>query len=284
MHNQTAPKLSKWPFFLSDALLLGLAFLIFIQSKPPMGPWEVLSCTLCAAVGAGCAALPFILEYRVLVKLILAEHLITVTSEIQKLEQLADQISNATSRWQTVQESADKTAEIAKAIAERMAAELKEFNQFLQQANEGEKSVLRLEVGKLRHAENDWLQALVRMLDHIYALHQAAVRSCQPTLIDQLGHFQNACRDAARRVGLTPFVAAPEEQFDKQRHQLVDGDSDPGPDATVEETIATGYTFQGRLLRPALVRLRNGEGSAHADSSARPETEQSTLPLESPSG
>ena len=33
---------------------------------------------------------------------------------------------------------------------------------------------------------------------------------------------------------------------------------------TVEETIAAGYTFQGRLLRPALVKLRNGNG-AHPD-------------------
>ena len=28
----------------------------------------------------------------------------------------------------------------------------------------------------------------------------------------------------------------------------------------IAETIAAGYTFQGRLLRPALVTLRNGNG------------------------
>ena len=86
-----APRLSKWPFLLSDILLLGLAFLVFIQSRLPMGPWELLSCTLCVAVGAGCGALPFILEYRVLTKLILADHLADATVQIRKLEQLAGQ-------------------------------------------------------------------------------------------------------------------------------------------------------------------------------------------------
>lgn len=264
MRDQMAPRLSKWPFLLSDALLLGLAFLIYAQSRLPMNPWEVFTCALCVAIGAGCGALPYILEYRVLTKLILADHLVDVTSEIRKLEQLTGQISSATSLWQTVQESADKTAATAKQISERMAVEVKEFTQFLQHANESEKSALRLEVGKLRRSESDWLQVLVRLLDHVYALHQAALRSQQPSLIDQLGQFQNACRDAARRVGLTPFVAAPEELFDSQRHQLADADLKPQADAKVDETIATGYTFQGKLLRPALVRLRNGNGSEEA--------------------
>jgi molecular chaperone GrpE (heat shock protein) len=101
----------------------------------------------------------------------------------------------------------------------------------------------------------------VRMLDHTYALHRAALRSGQPTVIEQLGQFQNACRDAARRVGLAPFVAAPAEPFDAQRHQPANEEVKPATDATVDETLATGYTYQGRILRPALVRLRNGSSS-----------------------
>jgi molecular chaperone GrpE (heat shock protein) len=259
MHTQMAsPKLSKWPFLAGDVLLLGLAGFLFIQSKRPLGSWEMLACTLCVAVGAGCGILPFILEYRVLVKLLVADHLVTVTSEIQKLDQVADQVRGATSRWQTVQESADRTAKTAREIVDRMTGEMKEFTEFLKNTNEGEKSTLRLEVDKLRRAEADWLQALVRMLDHVYAVYQAGVRSRQPSLVEQLGQFQNACRDAARRVGLTPFVPDAEARFDKERHQLADGDAEPGPDAKVGETVATGYTFQGRLLRPALVRLQNG--------------------------
>jgi molecular chaperone GrpE (heat shock protein) len=86
------------------------------------------------------------------------------------------------------------------------------------------------------------------------------LRSQQPGISDQLGKFQNACHDAVRRVGLTPFVAAPAERFDAARHQLMEGDAKAPVDAAVDETIANGYTFQGRLLRPAVVKLRNGNG------------------------
>lgn len=282
MRGRLTPKLSKWPFLAGSCLLLGLALLIVLQSRLPLGFWEILSCTLCVGVGAGCGALPFILEYRVSVKLILADHLVAVTSEIQRLGQLVAQINTAGIQSQAVQESAAKTAQMAKATADRMAADLREFSQCFQQANEGEKAALRLEVDKLRRAESDWLQVLVRMLDHVYALHQAAVRSSQPTLIAQLGQFQNACRDVARWVGLTPFVAAPQEKFDSQRHQLVNGDEHVASDATVEETIATGYTFQGRLLRPAIVRLRNGSNPEQPASSTGPATGQSPMPSEPP--
>jgi hypothetical protein len=95
-------------------------------------------------------------------------------------------------------------------------------------------------------------------------------------LIAQLSNFQNACRDAARRVGLTPFAAEAAEPFDEKRHQLLEGQKTPADGAIIAETLATGYTFQGRLLRPALVRLRESNGEAGS-----PQERQSDLPLES---
>jgi molecular chaperone GrpE (heat shock protein) len=172
-------------------------------------------------------------------------------------------------------------AATAKAISDRMAMELKAFTEFMQRASEGERATLRLEVEKLRRSESDWLQASVRMLDHVHALHQGAVRSGQPKLLEQLTAFQNACRDAARRVGLTPFAADRAEPFNAQRHQLLDGQSAPENGATIAETVATGYTFQGRLLRPALVRLaENGpvQTSEEPPGSAA-EQQQSQLPF-----
>lgn len=258
MHVHITPKLSRLPFFLGDGLLVGLACFVATQGHLPLSQWELLVCTACVVIGAGLGVFPFLLEYRLLAKLAEADRLTTVVAEMHKLEQLAAQISNTSSRWNLVHESAEKTASIATEIADRMAAEVRDFNEFLQRANDGERSALRLEVDKLRRAEGDWLKVLVRMLDHVYALHEAARRSGQPALIEQLGHFQNACRDAARRVGLTAFVAAPAEPFDALRHQLADGDYRPAGGATVAETIAAGYTFQGQLLRQALVRLRDG--------------------------
>lgn len=264
MIHQKSLKIAKTPFFLADAILLGVAYFIFINRKPPMSDWEMFAYVLCAALGALCSILPFVLEYRAKIRLAESEGLATVVSQIQSLEEIGSQISAATAQWQNVHEAAGKTGRVAAEIAERMATEVKAFNEFMQKANDTEKSALRLEVEKLRRTEAEWLQVLVRMLDHVYALHSAALRSRKPSLIEQLSHFQNACRDAARRVGLMPFVAESAERFDGQRYQVADGEGQPAPDATIEETLASGYTFQGRMLRPALVRLRNGNGKVEA--------------------
>ena len=150
------------------------------------------------------------------------------------------------------------------------SSDLKDFIAFMQKANDSEKATLRLEVDKLRRTESDWLQVIVRMLDHTYALYQAAVNSGQPHLVQQLGNFQFALRDAARRIGLAPFVPAPNEPFDPKMHQPADEKSKPEPGAVVVETIATGFTYQGQMLRPALVALQT-PGTEKADEAPKPD-------------
>jgi molecular chaperone GrpE (heat shock protein) len=258
MRKPIVPKLVRWPFFTGNVVLLGLAVAICLQSSAPPENWQLLACILCVVIGVGLGVLPFLLEYRAAVKLVETEALTSVVSQVKNLEQLTAQIGYATSQWQVVRESSDKTVGAAKEIARDMATEIKAFNEFLQRANEDERAMLRLEVEKLRRGEADWVQVLVRMLDHVFALHQAALRSRQPGVAEQTGRLQTACHDVARRVGLTPFVAAPAEPFDAQRHQLMDGAAEPPAKGAVEETVASGYTFQGRLIRPALVRLCNG--------------------------
>jgi molecular chaperone GrpE (heat shock protein) len=100
-------------------------------------------------------------------------------------------------------------------------------------------------------------------------------------LIEQLGNFQTACRDAARRVGLIPYAAGAAEPFDAQKHQLVDVEAKAPPGAIVAETVASGYTFQGRLIRPALVRLTNGQPNENVSSQTKNASdEQTRLPLD----
>ena len=273
MHDHIVPKLPKWPFFLGDALLLGLAYHISFQSKSPLGEMEILACVFCVAIGSGLGLLPFLSEYRAGVKIAQAEKLAAAVAKVQNLEQVAAQISSATNHWQGAQDAADKTTRAAREIADGMAAELKSFNAFMQRADETEKAALRLEVEKARRAEGDWLQILVRILDHVFALHAGAMRSSQPGVARQIDLFQNSCRDAVRRVGLIPFVAVAGEKFDGQRHQLVEADAPAADDAVVAETLGTGYTYQGQLLRPAIVKLQNLPA-------AELDTAQHQLPLE----
>ena len=262
-------KIPKWPFLLGDALLLGSAFYIIWQSPHPVSQWQTIVCVVCAAVGALFGVAPFVMDYRAILRLVDANTLGEVAGKIQDLERLAAQISTATGEWTNVQTQAEKISTGAREIASRMAEEVRQFSEFMQKMNDSEKTALRLEVEKLRRGEAEWLQVLVRILDHVFALHAAAVHSNQPQLAEQITHFQNACRGVARRVGVTPFVAEPDEPFNPERHQALDAKAKPPADAAVAETVGVGYTFQGRLLRPALVRLKEN-GAEKSDENQLP--------------
>jgi molecular chaperone GrpE (heat shock protein) len=281
-------KVPKWPFLLGDVLLLAFAYLIVWKSPHPIGKSEIMACFAAAALGSVLGIVPFLLDYRAMGKAIQVNALGAVAGKIQDLEKLAAQISAATNQWDVVQGQADKTAAGARQIAEKMGAEVREFAEFMQKMNDSEKAALRLEVEKLHRGEAEWLQMLVRIFDHIFALHAAAVRSGQPKLAEQITHFQNACRGTVRRIGLTPFAAGPDELFDAARHQVADSKEKPPAGAVVTETIGSGYTFQGKLLRPAVVRLREAAAatppslhSALIELPAR-ENEGDELPLGTP--
>jgi molecular chaperone GrpE (heat shock protein) len=258
MNDVTNWKVPKWPFLLGNLLLLGFAYFIVWKSPHPIAKWEIIACFASAALGAIVGIIPFILDYRAMGKAVEVNALGSVAEKIQNLEKLAAQISSATNEWMNAQSLAEKTNAGAKQIADKMAAEVRGFSEFMEKMNDSEKATLRLEVEKLRRGEAEWLQVLVRVLDHVFALHAAAVRTGDPKFAEPLTNFQNACRGTVRRIGLTPFAAEPGEPFNPERHQVASGKEKPAEGALVAETIGAGYKFQGKLLRPALVKLREG--------------------------
>ena len=272
MSNATSVPVPKWPFFIGDAVMLGLAWFIGYGSRTPLGHWEIGAGGICVVLGAGLGVWPFLLDHRTRVKQLDADALGGISEKIQNLEQLAAQISRATNESQNVHLQAERTAAGAKEISDHMAAEVRDFTVFMKKADEGEKANLRLEVEKLRRAERDWLQVLVHVLDHVNALHGGAVRSGKTGVIEQLTQFRNACLDAVRRVGLMAFVPAPGEAFDPNRHQSAEGNDVPA-NAVVLEPLAAGFTLQGQLVRPAVVRLIAKEATpASGTESGNPET------------
>jgi molecular chaperone GrpE (heat shock protein) len=253
-------KVPKWIFLIGDAGLMIFGYFFVLHSPLPIRHWEIAAG--CVAVGAILGAIPFILDYRAMGRALEVNALGAVAEKIQNLEKLAAQISSATKEWTNAQVQAEKTSTVAKEIADRMAEEIRLFSEFMEKMNNSEKATLRLEVEKLRRGELEWLQVLVNILDHTFALHTAAARSGDAKFAAPITTFQNACRDTARRLGLTPFAAEPNEPFDAERHQVAGSKETPPAGAVVAETIGSGYTFQGRLLRPALVRLHDGNASA----------------------
>jgi molecular chaperone GrpE (heat shock protein) len=283
MSDSKATSVPKWPFFLGDVLLLGTAYFVYAQAggRLPLTTGELVVAAACVVAGGFLAVLPFILEQRAWLHLQTAESFESSAAQLAKLETLTALVGQATAQWNTVQESAGKTSAAAKSIADRMAAEVAAFTEFMQKANDSERANLKLEVEKLRRVEGEWVQGTVRLMDHVYALSAAAQRSGQRNVADQVSNFEKACRDTTRRLGLIPFVAKPGEAFDPARHQGLEEGTTPG--AEIEDTVATGFTFQGRLIRQALVTVRKPAAESPAPPVAEPQAQLSLDPPASPS-
>src|SRR4051812_10902401 len=272
--------LPKWPFYFADAVLSAIALYVIYSLGTIQGSAETavaVACVLAAAVAAWISILPWLKEHATRAATADSQNLKSSLEQIQDLESIATLIRNANSQWQGVQDASTRTVTAAQEIAERMKAETADFMKFIEQAQDSERTNLRLEVEKLKRMEGEWLKTTVQILDHIYAVNQAAIRSGQQNLVTQLQQFQNACRDVARRMGLVPFVPVPSEDFNPQTHQLPDPKFTPPENAKVGEVLAMGFTYQGQLLRRALVLLEQSDLPA---TSPHPEASESPANIE----
>ena len=251
--SDSTPRLGKLPFWLADAMLIATAAALVAYGSRPLGVWEMAAITVCVALGAWLAVTPFLREYDASVHLAHTDRLRETAVKLEQLDALAERIGAATSQWQTVQDTATRTAETSRQIVERLSREAETFATAVTRSSDAERQRSKLEIDKLRRAETDWLQAVGRVMDHIFALHVAAVRSNQPAVTEQIDRFHGACREALRRVGFNPVVAAPDEPFDPRKHQVAEGERPP-EGARIDETVAPGFLYQGQLVRPIIVR------------------------------
>ena len=255
-----APRTPKWPYLLADVILVASAAAVAWKAAP-VWTWKEISLVGgLTGLGAWIFIQPFQKDHEAAVKLFEQVNLASAAEKLGSLDKTAQQIAAATAQWQDIQTLSNKTVNAAGDITQRIAAEAKSFSEFLARANDGEKATLRLEIEKLRRGEKDSLQVVIHLMDHCFALFQAAMSSGQPQLIQQIGNYRNACIDATRRVGILPYEAQPGEPFDADRHEVADG-SEATEGATVERTIAWGYTFQGAGIRRIQVALASPSGS-----------------------
>lgn len=250
--------LPKLPFYIADAVLSGIALLVLYRqgSLDTTGDYVIAALCLCAAAfAAWLSIVPWLKEHDTQGAVATTENLRAALDQIKQVQNVASQIQQANLHWQGAQDAASRTVGSAREIADRMKIEADAFTKFVQNARDEQRGHLELEVEKLRRTENEWLRTSVLILDHIFALYQAGARSGQPNLAAQLEQFQNACRDAARRMGLASYVPAPGEPFDARGHQLADPKADAPATARVREVLMTGLTFQGQLLRKSVVMV-----------------------------
>jgi molecular chaperone GrpE (heat shock protein) len=264
-----APRSNKWPFLLADLALVAAAAWLGWHAAPAWSWKEMAAVGGLIGLGAWIFVQPFQRDHEAAVKLWEQAHLASAAQQLGSLDTVARQIAAATAQWQQVQETSGRTVGTAGDIARQIAAEAKGFTEFLARSNDAEKAAMRLEIEKLRRGEQEVVQVILHLMDHCFALFQAAVNSGQPQLVQQLGHYRAACLDAVRRIGLVALEAQPGEPFDPQRHQSADG-TDPKAGARILGTAAPGYSLQGTGVRRIVVVV---EGQPVSEEPPAPATE-----------
>jgi molecular chaperone GrpE (heat shock protein) len=253
MSDHPLPVIPKWPFLCADIVLACGAAFVIVLSAHPIGMGPLVLCVLCLLCGACLGVLPYLLEYRSSEHAFQSDKLQSATDQLHNLELLNVQVGTSLTQLHVVLEECAKLVSTSGSLSDQITAEAKAFKENSDKAHEAEKSSLRLEIEKFRRSETEWLQVLTGIMDHVYALHQAAVRSGQPELARQIGLFQRACRDLARRIGLVPFAPEEQQPFDPNMHHVADAEAPSAPGTPIARIMATGYTYQGQLIRRALV-------------------------------
>ena len=272
-------RLAKWPFYLADLLLSAVIIFVLYQLGTFEGTAEMVIVAVClgaAAVAAWISVMPWLKEHDASVRINDSSNLKSSLEQIKSVEKIADLIRQSNAQWQGVQEASARTVTTAREITDKMKLEADEFMKFIANAHDQERAGLRLEVEKLRRMEADWIKVVVQTLDHVFALARAAERSGQQQIIKQLQQFQNACRDVARRMGLASFVPAIGEPFDQRAHQLPNPQMTAKEGDTIQDVLASGFTYQGQLLRRSLVLLESS--TADADQAAPAQVEAAPEP------
>ena len=279
MSKQNAPTLPLYAFIVADVAFLVAAWWIGTRSPHPLDLGHVFAVLVSLAGGALCGVLPFMRQYQAQLDLNETDKLTNTVSQIRELAKVGRTVREAADQWHLAQEASSETVKAAKGVFDKMAEETKSFHEFLENAHKTEINNLRLQVEKLRKTDQEWMQITVNMLDHVFALYEAGQKSEHVGVANQLAQFRAACYDIVRRNGLIPFEAEPGEPFDSRKYQLKDPSHQPGPDKLVQRTLATGYTFQGQLLRKALVGLAEteieGKPSRNLDSVGSDEVKES---------
>ena len=262
------PQIRKWPFVVGDLLLIGVAVWIFYTNDYAPAGGDLGMIVACLGLGVFISVLPFMAEFREESRRFDANEFRSTLDQIRQLEGVGDRLDAVTAQWEAVQENCGQVVQAAADLSAKNEAEVERWQRMAQQADTRERDHLRLEVEKLRRGEREWLEVLVGILDHIFALHRAAVQSRQVKLIGQIEAFRNACLEISRRVGLSQYLIDPGEAYNPEIHKIPEGSPCP-ENPVVAETLAPGFSFQGHAVRQPMVALvdRSLMGSKGADAS-----------------
>ncbi|NCC60378.1 MAG: nucleotide exchange factor GrpE [Verrucomicrobiae bacterium] len=273
----------KAPFVVTDLVLILTAIGILTFTQHPLSGSAVWTITLLVFSGAWIAVTPWIMEQRSKTKLAELEGLKGVEESIQKMNSFSDGVNSALLSLSNVQEIAQASAKRAAEAEEKIAQYGLDFEERFSKAANYEKSALQLEIDKLKRIEKDWVSSASGMLDHILALASAGIHSGKPEIAEQMKRFRAACLDIASHAGIQPYMPAPTDLYDPEKHAVPPNAPTPAAEAKIARVLAPGFIYQGVLIRKAMILTEDMEFTQEAGAPAKGVTHSfASTPAEAP--
>ena len=255
----TTSSVNKMPFYVADAVLILASICILAFAQHPLSGSACWALAVILGCGAWIAILPWFQEYKNNAALSQLDGLRSVSECIQQMNTFSAGMNSAIASLANVQKMTEASARAASDAENKIVAHSQDFAERISKAVSYEKSSFQIEIDKLHRIENDWLSTGIGIMDHVLALTNAGIQSGKPEIIEQLRRFRGACLEFAARAGLQPFLPAPTDTYDPEKHVLPPNTPTPDPSTKISRVIAPGFNYQGQLVRKAMVLAENIE-------------------------
>ena len=255
----TTSSVNKMPFYVADAVLILASICILAFAQHPLSGSACWALAVILGCGAWIAILPWFQENKNNAALSQLDGLRSVSECIQQMNTFSAGMNSAIASLANVQKMTEASARAASEAENKIVAHSQDFAERLAQAVNYEKSSFQIEIDKLHRIENDWLSTGIGIMDHVLALTNAGIQSGKPEIIEQMRRFRGACLEFAARAGLQPFLPAPTDTYDPEKHVLPPNTPTPDPSTKISRVLAPGFNYQGQLIRKAMVLAENIE-------------------------
>ena len=179
------PKLPKWIFFLTDAVLLLLAWYIAANSARPLSGTALLSILSCVIAGALIATVPLIAHYERVKNETLDERQRALESLALTIAASAEQIGIAAHGLHEIAELAQRNLKAAEQLPAKLQEKIAGLKSPPDNSRDPEKEELKKELARLRASESELLQVAADKITRAAAdLSKLAAR---PVLVEQAG-------------------------------------------------------------------------------------------------
>jgi hypothetical protein len=153
------PRLPKWPFFVSDAILFAIVALIAAYGPRPVQGWPLFAAVGSGVLGAILFLIPLLADYARKQDEALDERQRALEALSRTVATSAEQIGIATNGLHELLDLTHKQVKQAEQLPHKLQEKIAEFQQLLATANDEEKEELERELATLRSSDSERLEA-----------------------------------------------------------------------------------------------------------------------------